>query len=356
MEGVEPGSLPLGLRFVDSNKDPYAVSFRVWAPFPRAARLLVSARKKKEETAVAEETETETDTETETKKETPGKETEKTLTLQRHVDTHSYWGVFLADDIRPGDDYRLFFELPDGRTVERFDAYARSIREGPTGECWNEAVDNRASSFPWTDGYTLRPFEEYIIYEMHVGSFTPEGTLKSAEAKLDHVGNLGFTAVELLPLAEFSHKTESWGYNPRLQMALHRAYGSPEDLKSFVDAAHRRGIAVIVDVVLHHGAVDGNLLWDYDGWEQAANGGIYHEGAPDNDWGRSYAFWKKEVRDMLCDTCCMWLDEYNSGVTVSVSTPPTTSRETSFNTPPGCCTRSFQEESSQRKSLLRTHS
>lgn len=77
-----------------------------------------------------------------------------------------------------------------------------------------------------------------------------------------------------------------------------------------MDAAHSLGLAVIVDVVLHHGAPDGNALWNYDGWGPDNNGGIYHEGAPDTEWGRQFAFWKREVIDMVSSTASMWLREY----------------------------------------------
>ncbi len=69
-----------------------------------------------------------------------------------------------------------------------------------------------------------------------------------------------------------------------------------QDLRAFVDAAHAAGLSVIIDVVLHHGAPEGNALWEYDGWGPDNNGGIFHEGAPDTEWGRQLAFWKREVR------------------------------------------------------------
>ena len=69
-----------------------------------------------------------------------------------------------------------------------------------------------------------------------------------------------------------------------------------QDMCAFVDAAHEVGLGVMMDVVLHHGAPAGNNLWDYDGWSQDFNGGIYHENAPDTPWGRQFAFWKNEVR------------------------------------------------------------
>ncbi|KAG2424144.1 hypothetical protein HYH02_015227 [Chlamydomonas schloesseri] len=156
-------------------------------------------------------------------------------------------------------------------------------------------------------GWRPRPFDEYIIYECCVGSFTPEGTLAAAAARLEHVAAAGFTAVQLMPLCEFS---DMWGYNPRLLMSLHGKYGTPEDMRRFVDRAHQLGLGVIIDVVLHHGAVDGNSLWEYDGWGPDYNGGIYHEGGHDTMWGRGFAFWKREVYDMVQAACVMWLGDY----------------------------------------------
>lgn len=87
-----------------------------------------------------------------------------------------------------------------------------------------------------------------------------------------------------------------------------------QDLCAFVDAAHAAGLAVIVDVVLHHGAPEGNALWEYDGWGPDNNGGIYHEGAPDTEWGRQLAFWKGEVGG--CCWCCCWCCSCCAGIVV----------------------------------------
>ncbi|EFJ45925.1 1,4-alpha-glucan branching enzyme II [Volvox carteri f. nagariensis] len=134
-----------------------------------------------------------------------------------------------------------------------------------------------------------------------------QGTLAAATSRLEHVASLGFTAVQLMPISEHS---DAWGYNPRLLMALHGAYGTPDDLRRFVDKAHSLGLGVIIDVVLHHGAVDGNSLWEYDGWGPDWNGGIYHEGGHDTQWGRGFAFWKREVLAMAEAACATWLCDF----------------------------------------------
>ena len=161
---------------------------------------------------------------------------------------------------------------------------------------------------PVAGTWTPPVFSDYLIYELHVGSFTREGTLAAAAAKLPHLAALNVTAVQLMPLCEHA---DAWGYNPRQLLALHGAYGRPEDMRAFVEAAHAHGIAVIVDVVLHHGAPVGNSLWNFDGPGGSFNcGGIYHEGAPDTHWGRQLALWKREVVQYIGDAAEMWLAEY----------------------------------------------
>jgi 1,4-alpha-glucan branching enzyme len=206
--------------------------------------------------------------------------------------------------LTPGAAYRLQIRTHDGRTVTRRDPYALRTDYG-SAWCF---VDAGAAAFEWRAADWEPPaFPDYAIYELHVGSFTPEGTLTAAASRLPHLVALGITAVQLMPLCEHSDR---WGYSPRQLFALHQAYGTPDEMRAFVDACHVAGIAVIVDIVLHHGAPHLNSLWDFDGWEAFANGGIYHENAPDTPWGRQFAFWKTEVRAMAIDASAMWLGEY----------------------------------------------
>ncbi len=127
--------------------------------------------------------------------------------------------------------------------------------------------------YEWTQTEWKRPeFADYVIYELHVGSFTESGTFEAAMGKLEHVKKLGFSCVQLMPILEHS---DEWGYNPRQFFSIHGAYGTPVQFKKFVDAAHKLGLAVIVDAVLHHAAVKKNALWNYDGWQIYNNGGMY---------------------------------------------------------------------------------
>ena len=212
-----------------------------------------------------------------------------------------------------GHGWRYAFEvtMPGGHTFTRRDPWAREA-EFDTDVCyiWDPL------KFNWLP-FQRRPKEELIIYQLHVGTFTgrndPElgtepGTFVALVRKLDHIAEMGFTAIQLLPVTEFGG---AWGYNPRMMHNVHGPYGSPDDFADFVNAAHKRGIAVFVDCALHHGAANGNSLWEYDGWGPDENGGIYFERSGDTGWGQGFAFWKQEVKDYLAGVVDTWLGEYN---------------------------------------------
>lgn len=221
--------------------------------------------------------------------------------LSRHGDD---FGADLPPGaVEHGAVYRLVLDAPGGWRHLRRDPWARSAEPITT---WCFAHSPAAYTWQHTDWQPLS-YDRNIIYEMHVGSFTPEGTLRAAIARLPHVAALGFTLLELMPCQEHS---DPWGYNPRQLLALDRRLGTPEDMAAFVDAAHGLGMGVMMDLVLHHGAPDRNMLWDFDGWEESHNGGIYHEGAPDCPWGRQWAFWKGEVRRMIVGAAEAWLRDY----------------------------------------------
>ena len=164
-------------------------------------------------------------------------------------------------------------------------------------------VDHKA--FSWTDQrWQAGPLSAAIIYELHVGTFTPEGTFTSVIGKLDHLVKLGVTHIELMPVAEFSGN-RGWGYDGADLYAPHHAYGGPDELKRLVDACHGRGLAVILDVVYNHLGPAGNYLGRFapyfteryvTPWGQAIN----FDG-PDSD----------EVRRFICDNALMWLRDYH---------------------------------------------
>lgn len=154
----------------------------------------------------------------------------------------------------PGSRYK--FVLPDGREVpDPSSRYQPDDVHGPS-EVIDPAFDWRAVD--WRG----RPWEETVLYELHIGAFTEEGTFLSAIEKLDHLKSLGITAIQLMPIADFPGRW-NWGYDGVLPYAPDGSYGRPEDLKQLVDAAHEREMSVFLDVVYNHFGPDGNYLPGY---------------------------------------------------------------------------------------------
>lgn len=146
-----------------------------------------------------------------------------------------------------------------------------------------------------------RPWNQAVIYEMHIGTFTPEGTFRAAIEKLPHLVETGITAIEIMPVAQFSGD-RGWGYDGVMLYAPHRVYGSPDDLRALIDAAHGHGLMVLLDVVYNHFGPDGNYL------------GRYAPGFFDPDrhtpWGAAIAYEKEPVRRFFIDNALYWLREY----------------------------------------------
>lgn len=165
------------------------------------------------------------------------------------------WHEIVTGRARPGSRYR--FEMPDGLEVpDPASRYQPDDVHGPS-----EVVDPR--TYRWSDlDWKGRPWHETVLYELHVGTFTPEGTFRAAIDRLDHLAGLGVTAIELLPLADFPGR-RNWGYDGVLLYAPDSVYGRPEDLKALVDAAHARGLMVFIDVVYNHFGPDGNYFGAY---------------------------------------------------------------------------------------------
>ncbi|HET9864569.1 MAG TPA: malto-oligosyltrehalose trehalohydrolase, partial [Steroidobacteraceae bacterium] len=161
------------------------------------------------------------------------------------------WHELDVPGARAGDGYAYL--LDDGRQVP--DPASRFQPEDVHGP--SELVDLDAHR--WQVTWSGRAWHEVVLYELHVGTFTPEGTFAAAIEKLDHLAGLGVTAIELMPVAEFPGR-RNWGYDGVLLFAPDATYGRPEDLQRLVDAAHARGIAVLLDVVYNHFGPDGNYL------------------------------------------------------------------------------------------------
>jgi maltooligosyltrehalose trehalohydrolase len=161
------------------------------------------------------------------------------------------------------------------------------------------------SSFRWTDGeWRPRTLGASVIYEMHVGTFTPEGTLDAAIGRLDYLRELGITHVELLPLAA-AEGDRGWGYDGAALYAPLPAYGGPEAVKRFVDAAHGRGLAVLIDVVYNHFGPSGNYTGKFGG---------YITDLHMTPWGGAVNFedaGSAEVREFFIQNALMWLRDYH---------------------------------------------
>jgi len=208
------------------------------------------------------------------------------------------WFELLTDEARAGSRYRYRI---DGKQ-EVPDPASRSNPDDIHGP--SEVIDPLA--FEWDDSmWRGRAWHEAVIYELHIGTFSPEGTFAGAERKLDHLVELGVTVIELMPIADFPGK-RGWGYDGVLQFAPESSYGRPEELKSFIAAAHRRGLAVMLDVVYNHFGPEGNYLHLY-----APQFFTERHHTP---WGAAINFdsaGSSTVRDFYIHNTLYWLEEYH---------------------------------------------
>lgn len=159
--------------------------------------------------------------------------------------------------------------------------------------------------FKWNNStWAGIPLTDYIIYELHVGTFTPQGTFDAVIEKLPYLKELGITAIELMPVVEFPGN-RNWGYDGVNLFAPHHTYGSPEDLKRLVNASHEIGIAVVLDVVYNHLGPEGNYLNDY---------GYYFTSKYHTAWGEAINYDgsdSQEVRRYFIDNALYWLTEFH---------------------------------------------
>ncbi|HEX5787287.1 MAG TPA: malto-oligosyltrehalose trehalohydrolase, partial [Woeseiaceae bacterium] len=161
-------------------------------------------------------------------------------------------------------------------------------------------VDPRAYAWRCPE-WRGRPWHEAVIYELHTGTFTPAGTFDGVAERLDYLKDLGVTAIELMPVAHFGG-ARGWGYDGVYLYAPHPAYGGVEGLKRLVDAAHAKGLMVLLDVVYNHFGPEGNYI---PSWLPQ----FFH---PDvhTPWGPAIAYDEKPVRDFMIDNALYWLEEY----------------------------------------------
>lgn len=282
--------------------DPTGCSFRVWAPHAQKVAVLIQN----------------------------GPYWESTDTIVRQCLTKSgeYW-TGTVPGVQAWQLYRYEITGPGGNVFERLDPAGRDVlsseltRRDPSSR--NGSVVVGPNLIEWSAFQTPR-FSDFLIYQFHIGSFAGRGdefnkfdaTFTDVESKLGYIREMGFNCVQPLPVHEFAFD-RSWGYNPATFFAPESSYGSPYNLMHFVDAAHRRGLAVIFDVVYNHAGPTDNSLYEYDGFTH--EGGIYFEGGQWTSWGRGPAWWKRDVQEFFYQNARMYLEEYHAdGLRFDVTT------------------------------------
>jgi maltooligosyltrehalose trehalohydrolase len=259
-------------------RDDGSVRFRLWAPAAHRVELRVEPSKKDSASGLSR------------RSPTPLRSALTSL--------EGGWFEFVTNQARPGDQY--LFRIDDAQDVpdpaSRFQP--RDVH-GPS-----EIVDPVA--FDWRDeDWRGRPWQEAVIYELHVGAFTASGTFSAVCERLDDLADLGITALELMPVADFPGK-RNWGYDGVFEFAPDSSYGRPEDLKKLIQAAHERGMMVLLDVVYNHFGPEGNYLNSYAPQFFTAR---HH-----TPWGNGINFdgaQNRVVRDFFIHNALYWLTEYH---------------------------------------------
>jgi maltooligosyltrehalose trehalohydrolase len=211
-------------------------------------------------------------------------------------DVQGYWRA-RASNVFPGTKYVFLLD----RERERPDPTSRYQPEGVHGP--SQVIDQ--SSFVWKDDeWKGAALETYILYELHTGTFTQEGTFDAVIPRLEYLKDLGITALELMPVAQFPG-TRNWGYDGVYPYAVQNSYGGPEGLKRLVNACHLKRIAVVLDVVYNHLGPEGNYLWDY---------GPYFTDRYRTPWGDAINFdgpYSDEVRNFFIQNALAWVTDYH---------------------------------------------
>ncbi len=228
------------------------------------------------------------------------------------AEENGYWYANVAK-AHAGDQYRFLLSTPKGE-FKRIDPYAREV----TSSVGNAIVHD--TSFDWQgDDFHLAPWNELVIYELHVGTFNDQkddnhpGKFSTVSARLGHLKKLGVNAIQIMPVGEFAGD-RSWGYNPAQIFSVETVYGGPSAFKQFVKRAHQEGIAVILDVVYNHLGPTDLDLWQFDGWCENNRGGIYfyNDDRGNTPWGETRPdYGRGEIRQYLIDNAMMWLEEYH---------------------------------------------
>ncbi|MGK9175348.1 malto-oligosyltrehalose trehalohydrolase [Yokenella regensburgei] len=205
------------------------------------------------------------------------------------------WFELRVEGVKPGTEYH--YVLEDGMVIP--DPASRAQKADVNGP--SLVIDPHHYVWQHTE-WRGRPWEETVIYELHVGTFTPEGTLQAAIAKLPYLADLGITQIELMPLSQ-AGGNRGWGYDGVLLYAPHSAYGTPDDVKAFVDAAHGLGLSVVLDIVLNHFGPEGNYL--------PLLSPDFFDKSRSTPWGAGIAYDVEAVRHYIGDAPLYWLKEFH---------------------------------------------
>ncbi|GJL35480.1 malto-oligosyltrehalose trehalohydrolase [Enterobacter hormaechei] len=204
------------------------------------------------------------------------------------------WFELTVENIAPGTEYQ--YVLADGMTIpdpasraQKADVNGPSLVIDPTQYRWQH---------PQWNG---RPWEETVVYELHIGTFTPEGTFRSAIRKLPYLAELGITQIEVMPLSQFGGN-RGWGYDGVLLYAPHSAYGTPDDFRAFVDTAHGLGLSVVLDIVLNHFGPEGNYL--------SLLSPDFFDSSRSTPWGAGIAYDVDAARRYIAQAPLYWLTEF----------------------------------------------
>jgi maltooligosyltrehalose trehalohydrolase len=254
-------NMPFGAEYLDGG----SVRFSLWAPAARKIELWLTASSG-----------------------------EVCISLKRRDED---WFELVTDAAKPGTQYR--FRIDGGREVP--DPASRFQPDDVHGP--SEVID--PMTFEWKDDtWRGRRWEEAVIYELHVGTFTPAGTFSAVRERLEYLADLGITAIELMPVADFPGK-RNWGYDGVLPFAPDSTYGRPEDLKALVQSAHELGLMVLLDVVYNHFGPEGNYLNSY--------APQFFTDRHKTPWGNAINFdglKSRVVRDFFIQNALYWLTEY----------------------------------------------
>ncbi|WP_031522628.1 malto-oligosyltrehalose trehalohydrolase [Siccibacter colletis] len=204
------------------------------------------------------------------------------------------WFEREVSGVAPGTEYN--FVLADGMVVP--DPASRAQKADVNGP--SLVID--PEQYRWQNTqWRGRPWEEAVVYEMHIGTFTPQGTFRAAIEKLPYLAELGITMLEVLPVSQFGGN-RGWGYDGVLLYAPHSAYGTPDDFKAFIDAAHGHGLSVVLDIVLNHFGPEGNYL-------PLLAPDFFHK-ERHTPWGAGIAYDVDAARRYIAEAPLYWLQEY----------------------------------------------